>query len=173
MMNPQQFSDLTVSIFSCLHVTTDYHFVNDAPKDTDGALSELLSTKLGQTWLIHNSIHDVCYDRFHHDYIQSSRAIENCFLSVIGIDADQACAGERDAEFLVSSILNINRVFKRRVIFYGLRASSMSSGGLHYTKLLSQLPNFPSNSLAQVRWLDKKMPFDDFATLICNDVRAL
>lgn len=149
MIENRHQSDLTVRIFSVIHAFIDYEPLEPMGVDNDGCLSEVLSGAFRQTWLVSNSFGAVKRHRFHADYLTRSAAVRDCFASVVCVAPTSFCETKHDVEAFVGSVLAINEVFKRRVLFL-LPPASPSAGDVpgHYYEVVGRFLGAKPGALA-------------------------
>jgi hypothetical protein len=151
--NPHQ-SDLTVKIYSVLHVLIDYTSLQPGALDNDAYLSDALSRAFGQTWLVANSLGAVTREAFHARYLVQSAAVRDCYASVVCVQPATLCAAPADVDLFVGSVLRVNRVLGRRVLFLLPRPDADSNAAAsavvaRYRELVEGFVAAPPASLAR------------------------
>lgn len=136
-------SDLTVSIFSVLHLVFDPRIV-DGGATIDARLSREMSRRTRQTWLCVNDFEVLRGPGFHSALVRAAQAVSNCYLSVCCLDPVELGLSAEEQGLLVESLLAANIVMKRKVIFIGIGEPRPSA----YQEFVARYAGAPSDSLA-------------------------
>ena len=141
--NPHQ-SDLTVGIFSTLHLLVDHTLFRDAGQ-IDAQLSSEMSARTGQVWLCVNDAGTLGAEAFHTALVRASQSVSNCYLTVCALDPVRRGLSSDDQRLLVESIMSVNVVMKRKVLFASAGTPTPST----YSSLIEAYAGASGDSLAR------------------------
>ena len=161
-MDAEHHSDLTVNIYSTLSVLIDVNKFSDLEHtDFDGALSQILSTRFQQTWVVFNGLPATRSRTFHSDYLRFSQMVQNCFYSVVYVDPESFCQSPSDISVFLHTILSVNRLLKRKVLLIADN-TSVNETTECYRRHVGDFANARSDSLARGMLWDGSRSFSEF-----------
>jgi len=164
--NPHQ-SDLVVNIYSSINALIDYKYLKDEYTDKDGIISYSLSKRFSQSWLVYNIFSRVAPETFHSDYLRLSHDAQNCYISVIFVNPSYFCSSLKDTDVFIHTLLNINRVLKRKILIM-VSKSPENSINEYYAKYIGSLASSASSNLAAGIILRKSLSSLGFVDLLAN-----
>lgn len=173
-MNHEIQSDLTVHIFHSLHLTVDFsRLTGEKAVDPEAAFSEMLTLKLGQTWLLSNSHGEFQAGDFHRKYLRLSQSVGNSFLSIVYFDPGLLYSAIRPYESFFSSLAAINRVTKRRVLLVADKGMRKNEVSAEYVKTVSSVVGGSTRNLFVGKVYDMPPSFTDFCRDMVEEVARL
>ncbi|HVN59809.1 MAG TPA: hypothetical protein VMT59_01005 [Gaiellaceae bacterium] len=157
-------------IFSTLALLVDRDLLPYAGVDADGYLANALSLRFGQSWLVRNVFSDVAPATFHSDYLRASVEVQSCFLSVVCVDPGRYCESDADLDVFLGTLLHVNRVLRRRVLFLVPEALESAPGGQAFLRWADSLGVLADDTLVSVLRLGAVTTLEEAVPLLADYV---
>lgn len=162
-------SDNAVQIFSTVSLLADPALLPSQHDDVAGYISFELSRRFGQTWIVQDVFPSVRTSTFHTDYRDAGSRLDSCFLAAAYLDPDVFLSSERDLEVLLATLLNVNRVLRRRFLLF----VPLHLDGPLATRLIRwahDVAPIPAGSLLATVDIGSSVTLEEFATQLADYV---